>query len=69
MSTSEHVPSSSPQRVPTLSELHEQIEKNRRDLDALEVTTADLADMERRTSRMEVSHILSLAFEMVVDKL
>jgi hypothetical protein len=59
MSTFEQVPSSSPQRVPTVSipELYEQMERNRRALDALEATTADLADLDVRASRMEVSNI------------
>jgi hypothetical protein len=70
MSTFEQVPSSSPQRVPTVSipELYEQMERNRRALDALEATTADIADLDARASRMEVSHIISFALELLVDE-
>lgn len=67
MPSSEQVPSTSSKRVSTVFELDQRIEKNQRDIDALKVTTAELADTEPNLSKMEVSPICS-SLGLVADE-
>lgn len=67
MSSSEQVPSASSDRVSTVFELEQRMEKNQRDIDALKVTTAELAGTETSFSKMEVSPICSF-LGLVVDE-
>lgn len=64
---SSDVPSTSSEGVSTVFELEQRMEKNQRDIDALKVTTAELADTEPNLSKMEVSLTCS-SFGLLVDE-